>query len=360
MKLLFLTQILDREDGILGFVPRWIEGLAQHCESVRVVALAVGDDLDLPTNVDAVEIGRKGRVRRFMRYHTALGDAFDQGYDTVLAHMVPRYALLAATPARRRGAGLYLWYTHKGVDDRLRRAERLVRKIFTASEESLRLETPKRVVTGHGIDVAHFAPLAAERRTRSADAIELLGAGRLTPAKDPESVLDALAQLVADGIDARLTWAGGGLAAGDDDYADGIRARVDELGLGERVRWLGHVPYPQMPDLYRAADVLVNSSHTGSVDKVVLEAMACGVAPVTCNESFERVFASLPAAGAAHRFEKHDARSLAAAVRGLTVDRGPSVASSDQLREVVVRDHEVDTLMARLVREMEPARRSRA
>lgn len=352
MKLLFLTQVLDREDGILGFVPRWIEGLARHCESVRVIALAVGEDLDLPTNVDAVEIGRKGRVRRFMRYHNALGAAFDDGFDTVLAHMVPRYALLAATPARRRGAGLYLWYTHKGVDERLKRAERLVRAIFTASEESLRLDTPKKVVTGHGIDVAHFAPAA--RGPREDGRFELLGAGRLTPAKDPLTVLRACAALVGEGVDCRLTWAGGGLAPGDDAYADSVFAEVDALGLGERVRWLGHVPYPDMPALYGAADALVNSSHTGSVDKVVLEAMACGTPPVTCNESFERVFASLPGGGAAHRFEKNDPASLARALRDSALAPTADAASPEELRALVVREHEVDDLMGRLVEHMRP------
>ena len=30
MRLLFLTQVLDRGDAVLGFVPRWIEGFAKH------------------------------------------------------------------------------------------------------------------------------------------------------------------------------------------------------------------------------------------------------------------------------------------------------------------------------------------
>jgi glycosyltransferase involved in cell wall biosynthesis len=350
VKLLFLTQVLDREDGILGFVPRWVEGLAKECEQVRVVALAVGKDLALPDNVDCVEIGREGRVRRFMRYHAALraalGGGAQGGFDTVLAHMVPRYALLAAPWARRRRAGLYLWYTHKAVDARLERAERLVRKVFTASDESFRMASPKKVVTGHGIDVVHFAP--GEPRREGAR-IELLAAGRLTPAKDPRTVIDALALLVERGHDVRLTWAGGGLASGDGEYGDAVRARAEQLELSERVRWLGHVPYPQMPGLYRSADVLVNSSHTGSVDKVVLEAMACGVAPLSCNESFDGVFAELGDAGRAHRFEPRDAESLAGGVLRLVGGGGASRAA---LREVVVRHHEVDALMKRLVREM--------
>ncbi|MEZ5977092.1 MAG: glycosyltransferase family 4 protein [Planctomycetota bacterium] len=355
MKLLFLTQVLDREHGILGFVPRWIEGLARHCESVRVIALAVGDDLRLPENVDAVEIGRKGRVRRFLRYHAALRDALDRdGYDTVLAHMVPRYALLAAPACRRTRAGLFLWYTHKAVDEKLQRAERQVRKVFTASPESFRIETPKKVVTGHGIDVEHFSPGPARREGGE---LEILVAGRLTPAKDPLTVVDGLAELVARGRDARLVWAGGELAKGDDAFGESVRARAAEKGVEERIRWLGHVPYPAMPELYRAADVLVNASHTGSVDKVVLEAMATGVPVLTCNESFGTVLASLPDGGAAQFFEPRSAVSLADGVERLFAGGG---ASPDELREIVVRDHEVDALMSRLVREMAPIARPRA
>lgn len=353
MKLLFLTQVLDREDGILGFVPRWVEGLAKECERVRVVALVVGKDLALPDNVDCVEIGREGRVRRFLRYHAVLRSALESGpgggFDTVLAHMVPRYALLAAPWARRKRAGLFLWYTHKAVDARLERAERLVQKVFTASDESFRMASAKKVVTGHGIDVVHFSPSASGEPRRGGARIELLAAGRLTPAKDPRTVVDALALLVGRGHDVRLTWAGGGLASGDGEYGEAVRARADQLEIGERVRWLGHVPYPQMPSLYRSADVLVNSSHTGSIDKVVLEAMACGVAPLSCNESFESVFAQLPDGGHAHLFEPRDAESLAGGVLRLA---GGGGASREALRDVVVQHHEVDALMRRLVREM--------
>ena len=68
MKLLFLTQVLDSRDAVLGFVSRWVRGLAAHVEQVRVIALEVGDTSDLPENVDWRELGRHGRVGRFLRY----------------------------------------------------------------------------------------------------------------------------------------------------------------------------------------------------------------------------------------------------------------------------------------------------
>ena len=66
MKLLFLTQVLDANDAVLGFVMRWIEGLAKVTERVRVVALEVGDISSLPDNVDVREVGRKGKIRRYI------------------------------------------------------------------------------------------------------------------------------------------------------------------------------------------------------------------------------------------------------------------------------------------------------
>jgi hypothetical protein len=60
--------------------------------------------------------------------------------------MVPRYATTGSGLVRGRGAS-YLWYTHAAVDARLVEAERVVERIFTASDESLRLATHKKLVT---------------------------------------------------------------------------------------------------------------------------------------------------------------------------------------------------------------------
>lgn len=352
MRLLFLTQVLDAEDAVLGFVSRWVEGFARHAERVRVVALEVGDVAGLPANVDVREVGRRGRVLRYLRYRRFLAEALARdGFDTVLAHMVPRYALVAAGPARRAGARLFLWYTHKGVDRRLVASERVVEAIFTASPESLRLETPKKVVTGHGIDLAHFARGGAPELPP-----RILSVGRLTPAKDPLTVIDALERLVATGRDVHLDLVGGALAAGDDAYGARVRERIQRSGMAARIALHGAVPYRRVPALYRRATVLVNASLTGSVDKVVLEAMACERPIVTCNESFEHVLAPLGADAAALRFAPGDGAGLAARIAAL-LDAGREARArlGARLRGIVEAEHEVDALMGRLVAAMSAA-----
>lgn len=352
MKLLFLTQVIDAQDAVLGFVSRWVEGLAKQCERVRVVALEAGDVAGLPANVDVRVVGRSGVVARYFRYRRFLAEALrDEHFDAVLAHMVPRYALVASGPARRHGAGLFLWYTHAGVDARLRRAVQLVDRVFTASPESLRVETAQKVVTGHGIDLRHF-----DREEAPAVPPRLLAVGRLTAAKDPLTVLEALSRLVRGGRDLHLDLVGGGLTVQDQQYARSVEERIERLGLRERVHRAGAVPYRDIAGWYARSSVVVNASFTGSVDKVVLEAMATRRPFVSCNESIPPVVASLGARARSLAFAKGDAAGLADRIDALlALPAGERAALGEDLRAIVARDHEVDALMARLVKEMEAA-----
>ncbi|MEZ5975833.1 MAG: hypothetical protein R3E96_13625 [Planctomycetota bacterium] len=60
MKLVFVTQVYNPDHGVLGFVPRWVQGLAANCEKVLVLALEAGENLELPANVEVHSLGRKG------------------------------------------------------------------------------------------------------------------------------------------------------------------------------------------------------------------------------------------------------------------------------------------------------------
>jgi glycosyltransferase involved in cell wall biosynthesis len=349
MILLILTQKVDRDDAILGFFVEWLDRLAARVDRLQVIALESGDP-GLPENVEVISLGRErgaGHFSMLFRFHRKLFRLCRKARpDVMLVHMVPRYVLYALPLASVFRIPIDLWYTHKGVDKYLRMAHPFVRHAFTASEESFRLPSRKKVVTGHGINTRTFSP------HRSGEARGIVTVGRITPSKDQEVLVRALALLKerrgSEGLETRIV--GEPLLEGDRRYLERVRAQVSQNALDGLVRFDGAVPHHRMPEVYGTARVLVNASHTGSVDKVVLEAMATGTLPLTCNESF------VPLLGAwADRlvFEKGDPVHLAAKLEGL-LDLGEEERAglAGKLREIVIRDHDLEDLMDRIVARM--------
>ncbi len=132
------------------------------------------------------------------------------------------------------------------------------------------------------VEHAFFAP-GDQRGARRAvglptDRPVVLFVGRIQPLKAPDLAVRALAELPRG--DAMLVIVGG--ASGMDGEAEvtATKQLVDELGLGERVRFVRPQPHHILSSYYRAADVVVVPSRSESFGLVALEAAACGVPTV--------------------------------------------------------------------------------
>jgi glycosyltransferase involved in cell wall biosynthesis len=91
-------------------------------------------------------------------------------------------------------------------------------------------------------------------------------AGRLTAQKALGVALEALAAV--DGVSL--------LIAGDGDERGALERRAAELGLGERVRFLGAQPRERVVELFRAADASILSSSWENFPHTVVEALSAG------------------------------------------------------------------------------------
>ncbi len=69
----------------------------------------------------------------------------------------------------------------------------------------------------------------------------------------------------------------------DPAFADRVRRRARELGLGDRVRFPGALTGEELDSAYGAADLLVLASHAETYGMVVTEALSRGV-PVLATE----------------------------------------------------------------------------
>jgi hypothetical protein len=58
MKLLIITQKIDKNDPVLGFFHNWVKKFSENYESVNVICLYKGE-YDLPKNVRVFSLGKE-------------------------------------------------------------------------------------------------------------------------------------------------------------------------------------------------------------------------------------------------------------------------------------------------------------
>jgi len=141
----------------------------------------------------------------------------------------------------------------------------------------------KTVVIHNGIDTEpyHCDPKARERIRLEwgvTEHEELIGVvARLDPVKDHPTFLKAAALLSDKRRTSRFVCVGDGPAK----YREELYALAKNLGLGERLLWVGN--HEDMPAVYNALDISVSSSLSEGLPNVIGEAMACGVPCVVTN-----------------------------------------------------------------------------
>jgi glycosyltransferase involved in cell wall biosynthesis len=161
----------------------------------------------------------------------------------------------------------------------------------------------------NGADFDVFNPEHHEEPSLSPFPRYCLFAGSLTPRKAPDLVMRAL-------VEARDT---NFVFAGDGPMRRRLEQLASELGVGERVAFLGVVPPAHLAVLYTGADLLVLPTFSEASPLVAFEAMACGT-PVLSTR-----VAGLPELVSDWQtgflVKPGDVGQLAVAMRFLTADR---------------------------------------
>jgi glycosyltransferase involved in cell wall biosynthesis len=273
MKLLITTQIVDRNDPVLGFFHGWISELAQHCESIHVICLKQGE-YNFPDTVHVHSLGKESGGNRFMyalRF-IRLTFALRHEYDVIFSHMNPHYIVLMGWFWKCFGKRMFLWRNHAVMNLKTWIAAQFALRVFYTSPFACTRRFTHSVQMPVGIDTDLFRPnpkIVATRRS-------VLFLGRLSPVKRPELFMRSVALLRECAVD----------VYGDPTPDLGIS--IDALGTHAKgnARFYGSVANPDTPALYSAHEVYVNLTPEGSMDKTVLEAAACGTLVLVSNTSF--------------------------------------------------------------------------
>lgn len=283
--LLLFNLATDANDPLLAFACTWLNALAPHFDQIDVVTMRVGH-FDLANNISVHSLGKEkgaSEIQRLWQFYQFLFVLLrERPYVGCFAHMQPLFTSLAGPLLRLKKIPITLWYAHGNVPLRLRFAERWVKNLLTPTPESCRINSEKIQVVGHGIDTDHFQPASFENERSKP--FTILYCGRLDPIKRLELLISA-AEHLSDMAEFRWQLLIVGEASpAQRDYAEDLR-KTSEQRLGQRISFLGRRTYQELPSIYHSADLLWSASGTGSLDKVLLEAMSCGLPVLTCNEA---------------------------------------------------------------------------
>ncbi|QIK84377.1 D-inositol-3-phosphate glycosyltransferase [Sanguibacter sp. HDW7] len=144
---------------------------------------------------------------------------------------------------------------------------------------------PARVhVVAPGADLELFRPVPGPRGADDPALRDRLGlpqgplvlfVGRVQPLKGPDTLVEAAAELRAQGRPVPWVVVCGG-PSGRPTAVRELAVLADRLGVGDRVLFRPPVPRSALGDWYRSADIVAMPSHSESFGLVAAEAEACG------------------------------------------------------------------------------------
>jgi len=346
-KILIITQKIDRDDSILGFFHRWVEEFSTQCEKVTVICLSKGS-YDFNKNVQVLSLGKEKKISRFWyTYNFYLYIwKFRREYDVVFVHMNQIYVILGGVLWRMLNKKVALWYAHGYASYSLRLAEWCSNIIFTSTKSGFRLSSKKIKIVGQGIDTHFFKPNPTIYENHSC--LNIITVGRISPVKNYEPIIAALAEVVSRGVDAHLYIIGDAQIDSQKTYLTQLQKLVLDSALLDRVYFMGAVPQHVLPEKLSQASLFINASKTGSLDKSGLEAMAMGLPIFTNNEAYREI---LGKDAERYMFEVGDASALALKIENFsTLSLEERTHIGNQMRDIVLQSYDISGLIERILR----------
>lgn len=199
---------------------------------------------------------------------------------------------------KARGSDIALWgqrpFARRHMLEAARNADTITAVSVALKEEMVSLGMPADKILVHytGVNLSRFNPgsLSAREAARREYAFTrptVLSVGSLTEVKDHALLIRAM-QLV-EGADLAI--------AGHGPLRPGLEQLAAELGIADRIRFLGNISHDALPDLYRAADVFALTSQREGLANVWLESVASGTPLVITPVGGAREVVDRPEAG---------------------------------------------------------------
>jgi glycosyltransferase involved in cell wall biosynthesis len=166
----------------------------------------------------------------------------------------------------------------------------------------------------------------------------ILFLSRIHYKKGCEHLIRAAAELAAQGVPGKFVLAG----TGDEAYVNSLKTLASELGVSNKVHFVGQVTGDDKLSLYRNADAFVLPTSQENFGLVLIEAMSCGV-PIVTTKGVD-IWRDVEASGAATIVDQ-DASKIAATVKNLLSDRAALSQMGERARPWVFETYAEDRLI---------------
>lgn len=194
-----------------------------------------------------------------------------------------------------------------------------------------------RAVVPHGVDTDRFHPAedraAAWAAQNAGGAMAIATIGRIRPEKGTDLFVEAMLRLLPDlpGAVALVIGRAGGK---HEKFLDGLKRKVAQAGMAERIRFTGEVPADRMPALLRSLSLVIQLPRYEGYGLVPLEAMASGVPFVASDTGYFRAFSDQGRTGLVVAQEA--AADAGEAARILLTEPARFKAAADAARQVAL------------------------
>lgn len=321
-----------------------VKELARHCEKVIVLTERIGRFI--PRNNVIVHLIPKrpwGIPKvlgsRMLMNFTVAGLIRQYQINACFVHMAMEWTYRLFPVLKLHRIPILLWYAHGTVSNRLRLAHACAAKVVTSTPEGFRLSSNKKIVIGQGINTDLFnIPVYAPERN------DILYVGRISPRKKVHlfiDIMELLHELFPD-VGLRLRIIGPTLSKTDREYEQNLIKKIEEKNLTEKIHFLGDMPQQKIPLYYSSAFLHLNLSDTGSMDKTVMEALACGCPVLTSNEAFYDFLSDFPE----FLVQSDNPEKIASAIIKIWKNIGAYPATN--LRELITSHHDVQNYAVKI------------
>ena len=296
IRLLFICFELDRNSAVLSWQEKLAGKLSTKTDFTLVMTQKAGT-YELPENTLVYEVPARpyGIPARFGGYWLINYKIYKlckkYNINCCFIHMAHEWAIRLFPVFFSIKLPILLWYAHGSVPWRLRLTERIATRIITSTKEGFRINSRKVKIIGQAIDTNLF-----DLRQKTGNKNTIIYVGRISRRKRIELIMQVMSELakLENYKEVKLRIVGSPLTYDDISYERYLKTLVWNNGLQNRVTFEGFVPQQYIPALYDDVFLHINFSETGSMDKTVMESLACGCPVLTTNIAFRDLFSELP------------------------------------------------------------------